>query len=637
MKFIFNFLCLLISFFFISCSLFEPKPEYSDAPPLELPECEFLVSPFVEDLSSTNATFVWETKSLMFGWLEIDDGTAKNIYRTIEPGKVHRLTVDGLQPGKPYKYKAAGQTSAGAFRALNKDRDSVKFAFLGDNRTHPKDFKRIARVVSEHDIDLVIHSGDIVTWGVNPEEWYNEWFDPARKLLQRAPVLVAWGNHECPWKPDSMVNVYYKNKSQFFSKGFFSYQNGPATFVHINIYEDYSPGSEQHKWLESVLENCQSEFIIAVFHNAPFTSGGHATDHDMGKIRSYIVPLLYKYDVDLVINGHDHFYEKSKYGNTIYIISGGAGAPLRTSKKFLNPFSLVSTSCFNYGIAEVAKDKINVTVYSDENSVIDNFSIDKKRRIQSTKNVDSVISVFMPPLKDYFNTETIHWEVYVRNFLTNLVEGNVTVEAPENLIIEPGRLQTFFVRRDEDIRTLYYRAQLKKQKPGLYPLKVSVNLPGITNSMNCVIEKFPQKPVIAAWNFSSPEMSLDCTNSSFDILDGKIEANSISNILPEFFGSIDYIEAVDSKDISSYKIRLSGTNGHTTCKITWLCVNDEGHTNHVSDYNSIPINNQWYSRFFDLGREFHWVGKPAGVKIRPVSNPNVKIELDEVKLIRNKQ
>ena len=66
----------------------------------------------------------------------------------------------------------------------------------------------------------------------------------------------------------------------------------------------------------------------------------HGTDSDVLAARGVLVPLYDKYAVDLVVNGHDHDYERSKplmAGNppsgapvvgtgTTYVVSAGAGA-----------------------------------------------------------------------------------------------------------------------------------------------------------------------------------------------------------------------------------------------------------------------------------------------------------------------
>jgi hypothetical protein len=74
----------------------------------------------------------------------------------------------------------------------------------------------------------------------------------------------------------------------------------------------YSKGA-QVRWLESQLTAWRSspgvDFIVAFFHECAFsTCNGHSSD---GGVRSALAPLFARYQVDLVIQGHNHVYERT--------------------------------------------------------------------------------------------------------------------------------------------------------------------------------------------------------------------------------------------------------------------------------------------------------------------------------------
>jgi hypothetical protein len=74
----------------------------------------------------------------------------------------------------------------------------------------------------------------------------------------------------------------------------------------------YSQGA-QVRWLESQLTAWRSspgvDFIVAFFHECAFsTCNGHSSD---GGVRSALAPLFARYQVDLVIQGHNHVYERT--------------------------------------------------------------------------------------------------------------------------------------------------------------------------------------------------------------------------------------------------------------------------------------------------------------------------------------
>jgi hypothetical protein len=75
---------------------------------------------------------------------------------------------------------------------------------------------------------------------------------------------------------------------------------------------DYSHGA-QLSWLESQLKAWRGsagvDFIVAFFHECAFsTCNGHSSD---GGVRSKLAPLFARYQVDLVVQGHNHVYERT--------------------------------------------------------------------------------------------------------------------------------------------------------------------------------------------------------------------------------------------------------------------------------------------------------------------------------------
>ena len=61
-------------------------------------------------------------------------------------------------------------------------------------------------------------------------------------------------------------------------------------------------------WLESDLQANQKRCTLAYFHRPLFSSGGPPQGNP-GQTRT-IWDLLYSYDADLVVNGHEHQYER---------------------------------------------------------------------------------------------------------------------------------------------------------------------------------------------------------------------------------------------------------------------------------------------------------------------------------------
>lgn len=90
--------------------------------------------------------------------------------------------------------------------------------------------------------------------------------------------------------------------------------NDLSTEIQTNT--GYSDGA-QLKWLEDTLKEWRTnphvapgiDFVVAFFHHCAYsTTNNHASD---GGVRQALDPLFSKYQVDLVVQGHNHLFERT--------------------------------------------------------------------------------------------------------------------------------------------------------------------------------------------------------------------------------------------------------------------------------------------------------------------------------------
>ena len=89
-------------------------------------------------------------------------------------------------------------------------------------------------------------------------------------------------------------------------KGYYSYNLGDWHIIVLNSEISHSAGSAQEQWLRADLAANQSRCTLAYWHKPRFSSGRHGNS-------SGIQPFwqaLYDYGADVVLNGHDHIYER---------------------------------------------------------------------------------------------------------------------------------------------------------------------------------------------------------------------------------------------------------------------------------------------------------------------------------------
>lgn len=121
----------------------------------------------------------------------------------------------------------------------------------------------------------------------------------------------APGNHEYRSDGASGYNRYFGSAAGDPGKDYYSYDLGSWHIVVLNsecaAVGGCTPESPQGKWLQQDLAQHPVACTLAYFHKPLFSSGvEHGDDPEMKPLWQ----MLYKAGSDVVINGHDHHYER---------------------------------------------------------------------------------------------------------------------------------------------------------------------------------------------------------------------------------------------------------------------------------------------------------------------------------------
>ena len=301
-----------------------------------------------------------------------------------KPGLLHSFRVDDLTADTQYRYSLKGRLSDKADFTASVGPYSVRtlpaggkfsFAVLGDSRTHPKDWAKVAAAVVAKKPAFSVFVGDMVSQGRVDDQWDEEYFGPAKDFFATIPYFAVIGNHEqnCPLFPLIFPTPGGKNWSQ---------EVGSVLLIGIDGEMDWTSESNLTKWLEDILAKSKAKFIFLATHYPAWTSGTHGgLENNRPREKSIrlgqdvLIPLLKKYNATAMFAGHDHFYERSEpdEGVTV-IIAGGAGAPLRDKVETAaqqNPYSRVFASKLHYCIFTVDGDTCTMKALTPKGSVID--------------------------------------------------------------------------------------------------------------------------------------------------------------------------------------------------------------------------------------------------------------------------
>ena len=283
--------------------------------------------PYLQSPASDSIVIVWETDRPMPGEVFYGLGGAydQQVVST-DTGLRHEVTLHGLQPGVEYAYRIASRgyplAEAGRFRtAPPAEAASFTFAAFGDTRTGHEVHRRVAEAILAERPDFALHTGDLVGFGSQVSEW-DRFFDLERGLLASVPLFPSLGNHE-------------ENSARYFeafvlpgNERWYTFEWGNARFISLQIdaIVPFGRQSEQVRWLEATLAANAQPWVIVWFHLPPFDS---YTKTDLSSaVRINLVPLFERYQVDLVISGHSHNYQRSNVNGITYLVTAGGGAEL---------------------------------------------------------------------------------------------------------------------------------------------------------------------------------------------------------------------------------------------------------------------------------------------------------------------
>ena len=246
---------------------------------------------------------------------------------------------------------------------------------------------------------FIISAGDQVNTSTNEEE-YDGFFSPEE--LTSMPLIPAVGNHD----NNALYSYHYNspNESETYGTtsagGDYWFTYGSTLYMVLNS-NNQSAASHDAFMQEAISAAGDGiTWTVVMFHHSIYSSASHSTDGDILSRRSDLYPVFDKYDIDVVLMGHDHCYTRTyimKGGaamtddtqgssvtnpdGTLYITANtGSGSKYYDMKTADTAYSAVHWQGYapSYSAVEVTEDSFTITTYKvSDGSVIDTFTINK--------------------------------------------------------------------------------------------------------------------------------------------------------------------------------------------------------------------------------------------------------------------
>jgi predicted MPP superfamily phosphohydrolase len=281
-------------------------------------------------------------------------------------------------PAGPATVAESQQTGGTLALTLPNKADSLKFAVLGDFGTGSKEQYQLADQMKRvHDVfpyDLVTLVGDNLYGAERPQDFKKKFEDPYKPLLDAGVKFYAsLGNHD-----DAMEQRNYKLFNMG-GKQYYSFKPSNTQSVRFFVLESSYPTPEQIAWFEKELKDSTSDWKIPYFHHPPYSSGErHGSD---SRLREVLEPLFLKYNVSVVLTGHDHFYERVKPQKGIVYFVVGSGGQLRQGNidKSSGLTAAGNDQDQSFMVAEINGDQMWFNAVSRQGQVFDSGVITRRK------------------------------------------------------------------------------------------------------------------------------------------------------------------------------------------------------------------------------------------------------------------
>jgi 3',5'-cyclic AMP phosphodiesterase CpdA len=228
----------------------------------------------------------------------------------------------------------------------------------------------------------VVHVGDLVANGNNPDDW-DRFFEIEKDLLRNAPFYPVLGNHE---RNTPLFSKYFA-----FPDGnphHYSFDWGAAHIVALDTNEVGPTDAVKSAflqyelaWLQDDLQRNEKPLTFVVFHHPLYTvvKGRRAA---AAKLASKIEPILLAGGVTAVFSGHDHNYQHHLKSGLHHVVTGGGGAPLYD----VDPIPEVTVKAMkveNYVRVRVQGKKARVEALDLEGNLLESFQLRPRAKPKS--------------------------------------------------------------------------------------------------------------------------------------------------------------------------------------------------------------------------------------------------------------
>ncbi|MDR3594852.1 metallophosphoesterase family protein [Clostridium sp.] len=285
----------------------------------------------------------------------------------------NKATIKGLTPNTQYSYSVSDEQGnwSPVYTITTLSTDKVSFAAFGDPQIGAFDnskgtaksnatgghkdlnddktaWQNMLKLVSQNkDLNFLFTMGDQVNdynYLIQPSnssdgQWYQyrDFFNPDSSVnyMQNIPLAEFSGNH------DHQMGEYYGyhynqpnisalGATQYGNDGDYWFTAGPVLFLVLNA-NNYGTADHDQFIAEAIKANPNVKWKVATWHQSAYSEANHNTKNEIDDpvltIRNTWTKMMDKYNIDVVLQGHDHYYTRTAQMLNGNVVDPSTGTP----------------------------------------------------------------------------------------------------------------------------------------------------------------------------------------------------------------------------------------------------------------------------------------------------------------------
>ena len=327
---------------------------------------------------------------------------------------LHMAIMTNLPLGEEITYKVGdGSTwsSDWTFTTIDPEASNFEWIAIADHGMSDEGQQVTDGIIYDNSAQIVTVSGDI-SYADGSQNIWDDWFNIQQPSMAKTPWVTVVGNHEN--EPGIGFTPYehrFDSDKQIESEVFWYSRDFPGIhMVFISSEHSYEEGSVQYNWIKSDLEQANLDesresrpFIIVHCHKPMYSSNSyHGSEVEL---REALEDLFVENSVDLVIAGHDHFYERTHpvideqvvEKGPIHLVIGIGGRAAYEELDEPQPEWSAFRENNSYGWTKLIYDgssrTIDFTHYRIDNSIGDQFTLQENWKNIETSEESSELGI----------------------------------------------------------------------------------------------------------------------------------------------------------------------------------------------------------------------------------------------------